>query len=79
MNKPRLFTTPTCPYCFALKKFLEEKGVEVEVIDVASDLVAQQEMIDKTKQATVPVMEIDGEYIVGFDRKRITKLLNIED
>lgn len=79
MAKVRVFSTPTCPYCFALKRFLEEKGIEVESVDVSSDLEAQKEMIEKTKQATVPVTEINGEYIVGFDRKKICELLKIKD
>ncbi|MCK9446577.1 glutathione S-transferase N-terminal domain-containing protein [bacterium] len=79
MAKVRVFSTPICPYCFALKRFLEEKGVEVESIDVSSDLEAQEEMIQKTKQTTVPVTDINGEFIVGFDRKKICELLKIED
>lgn len=79
MTKVRVFSTPICPYCFALKRFLEEKGIEVEVIDVSSDMEAQKEMIEKTKQSSVPVSEINGEYVVGFDRKRICELLNIAD
>jgi len=79
MIKVRLFSTPICPYCFALKRFLEEKGVEVESIDVSADLVAQEEMINKTQQTTVPVVEINGEYVVGFDRNKICELLGIED
>lgn len=74
-----MYSTPICPYCFALKRFLEEKGIEFESIDVSSDLVAQKEMIEKTQQATVPVLEVDGEFIIGFDRKRIVELLKIED
>ena len=79
MAKVRLFSTPICPYCFALKRFLEEKGIEVESIDVSADMEAQKEMIEKTKQTTVPVTEINGEYIVGFDRKKICELLKIDD
>ncbi|HNY36179.1 MAG TPA: glutaredoxin domain-containing protein [Candidatus Pacearchaeota archaeon] len=79
MTKVRIFSTPTCPYCFALKRFLEEKGIEVESIDVSADLTAQKEMIDKTKQTTVPVIDINGEFVVGFDRKKICELLKIED
>lgn len=79
MSKIRLFTTPICPYCFALKRFLEEKGIEFDVIDVSADLEAQKEMIEKTKQATVPVLDVDGEFVIGFDRKRICELLKIED
>jgi glutaredoxin len=58
---------------------LEEKGIEFEAVDVSSDLEAQKEMIEKTQQATVPVMDIDGEFVVGFDRKKICELLKIED
>lgn len=79
MPRIRLFTTPICPYCFSLKKFLEEKGVEVEEIDVTKNEIAMEEMINATQQTTVPVLDIDGEFIVGFDREKICKLLKIED
>jgi glutaredoxin-like YruB-family protein len=79
MPRIRLFTTPICPYCFSLKKFLEEKGIEVEEIDVTKNEVAMEEMINETQQTTVPVLDIDGEFIVGFDREKICKLLKIED
>jgi glutaredoxin-like YruB-family protein len=79
MPRIRLFTTPICPYCFSLKKFLEEKGVEVEEIDVTKNEVAMEEMINETQQTTVPVLDIDGEFVVGFDREKICKLLKIED
>ena len=67
----RLFTTPTCPFCMSLKKFLEERGIEFQLIDVSSDLEAQKEMIEKTKQQTVPVIDINGEFVVGFDRRNL--------
>jgi glutaredoxin-like YruB-family protein len=79
MPRIRLFTTPICPYCFSLKKFLEEKGIKVEEIDVTKNEVAMEEMINETQQTTVPVLDIDGEFVVGFDREKICKLLKIED
>jgi len=79
MPRIRLFTTPICPYCFSLKRFLEEKGIEVEEIDVTKNEIAMEEMINATQQTTVPVLDIDGEFIVGFDREKICKLLKIED
>jgi glutaredoxin-like YruB-family protein len=79
MPRIRLFTTPICPYCFSLKKFLEEKGVEVEEIDVTKNEIAMEEMINATQQTTVPVLDIDGEFIVGFDREKICKILKIEN
>lgn len=77
--KIRLFTTPICPYCFSLKRFLQEKNVDFEEVDVSANEVALQEMIDETKQTTIPVLDIDGEFVVGFDRKKICELLNIKD
>jgi len=79
MKKVRLFSTPICPYCLTLKRFLEENGIEVVSIDVSQDEEAQKEMVEKTKQTTVPVLDIDGQFVVGFDRKKICELLGIED
>jgi glutaredoxin-like YruB-family protein len=75
--KIRLFSTPICPYCVTLKRFLDEKEIKYEEINVLEDTEAQDEMISKTDQVTVPVLDIDGEYIVGFDRKRIVEKLGI--
>jgi glutaredoxin-like YruB-family protein len=79
MAKIRLFTTPVCPYCMTLKRFLKEKNIAFEEIDVTEDLVAQEEMIKKTNQSTVPVLAIDDEFIIGFDRKEIVEKLGIEE
>ncbi|MDD3171584.1 MAG: glutaredoxin domain-containing protein [Bacilli bacterium] len=79
MARIRLFTTPICPYCFSLKRFLQEKGIEVEEIDVSENEIALEEMIKETEQTTVPVLDIDGEFLVGFDRKKICEILKIED
>ncbi len=74
----RIFSTEACPYCQTLKAFLDEKGVEYEDINVAEDEQARQEMIDKSQQMGVPVTEIDGEIIVGFDKEKISQLLGID-
>jgi glutaredoxin-like YruB-family protein len=79
MARIRLFTTPICPYCMTLKRFLKEKNIEFEEIDVTEDLEAQEEMIEKTKQSTVPVLAIEDDFIVGFDRKEIVEKLGLED
>ena len=79
MAKVRLFSTPLCPYCVALKEFLKEHHIEFEEIDVSQDQQAAKEMVEKTGQMGVPVLETDGEFVVGFNREKITKLLNIED
>lgn len=73
----RVFSTPSCPYCVALKSFLKEHNIEFKDIDVAQDLEAQKEMIEKSGQYEVPVLDIDGEIIVGFNQERIKQLLKI--
>ena len=79
MTKVRVFSTIVCPYCVALKEFLKERNVEFEEIDVSQDKRAQEEMIEKTGQMGVPVIEIDGQVVVGFDREKISKLLGIRE
>lgn len=79
MTKVRLFITQGCAYCFVLKDFLKQRGIEFEEIDVASDKKAREEMIKKSGQMSVPVVEINGEIVKGFDRKKIVELLKIKD
>ncbi len=78
MAKIRIFSTTQCPYCVTLKEFLKEHDVEFEDINVAEDKVAAEEMIKKSGQMGVPVVEIDGEIIVGFDKQKICEILKIK-
>jgi len=73
----KVYSTPACPYCFTLKEFLKEKGIDFEDIDVSKNEAILQEMVQKSGQMGVPVIEIDGQIVVGFDREKILKLLNI--
>jgi len=75
----KVYSTPTCPYCVTLKEFLKEHNVEFEDIDVSSDREAAEEMIKKSGQMGVPVADINGEIVVGFDKERIKQLLRITD
>ncbi len=77
MPKVKVYTTPTCVYCVTLKKFLEEKNVEFQEVDVSEDKEAADRMIEKTGQMGVPVIEIGEEMIAGFDKDKISKLLNL--
>ena len=77
--KVKVYSSPICPYCVALKSFLKEHNIEFEEIDVSQDEKEAREMVEKTGQMGVPVLEKDGEFVVGFDREKIIKLLNIED
>lgn len=75
----KIFTTPTCAICFALKQFLKEHNIEFEEIDISNDKKAREEVIKKTGQMEVPVIEIDREIVVGFDKDKIIKLLKIKE
>jgi len=78
MPKVKVYSTPSCFYCVSLKKFLEEYSIEFVEIDVSKDRQAAEEMVKKSGQMGVPVIDIDGEIIIGFDREKICKLLKIE-
>ena len=78
-NKVRVFSTATCPYCVTLKTYLEEKGIEYEHIDVSVDKEGAQEMIKKSGQMGVPVSDINGEIVIGFDKGKINELLEIKE
>ena len=78
MNKIKIYTTPTCAYCKMAKEYFKSKGFEYEEYNVATDIAKQKEMIDKTGQFGVPVIDIDGKIVIGFDRPKINELLNIK-
>lgn len=75
MDKIKVYSTPTCPWCRMLKDYLIEKKVEFENIDVSSDRNAADEMVEKSGQLGVPQIEINGRMIVGFDRDAIEEEL----
>lgn len=77
MPKVIIYTTPTCVYCQMAKAFFKEHNVAYEEKNVSVDIKAQEEMIAKSNQLGVPVIDIDGELTVGFDKERISKLLNL--
>lgn len=77
--KVRVFTTVACPYCYTLEEFLKEKGIEFEEVDVSKDEKARDEMIKKSGKLEAPVIDIDGQIVVGFDKEKIVKLLNIKE
>ena len=74
-NTVTIYTTPTCGWCGAVKEHLQTLGVAFEEVDVAADMNRAREMVEKSGQYGVPVVDINGEIIVGFDRERIDALL----
>jgi len=75
----KVFVTPVCPYCVTLKEFLKMNNIEFEEIDVSKDEKAKEELVKKTGRMEVPVIEIDGEIVVGFDKEKICKLLKLKE
>jgi glutaredoxin-like YruB-family protein len=73
----KIYSTPTCVYCKTLKEYLAKNDVEFKNIDVSKDEKDLQEMIKISGQMGVPVVDIDGEIIVGFDKNKIDKLAKI--
>ena len=71
----KVYSTPVCPWCIKAKELLKQKGVKFEEFDVSSNEKARNEMLEKTGQLGVPVLDINGTVIVGFDQKTIEKAL----
>jgi glutaredoxin 3 len=75
MEKIKVYSTETCPYCVMVKEFLKDKKLEFEDIDVNSDKDKAQEMVEKSGQMGVPVVDIGGKIIIGFDKPKIEETL----
>lgn len=71
----KIYTTQTCPYCVMAKNYFQKKGVQYEEVNVSVDEKAREEMINKSHQMGVPVIDINGSIIVGFNRSEIDKAL----
>ena len=77
MPKVTVYSTPTCPWCYKEKDFLKENNIPFEDVNGAADHKAAQDMIEKSGQMGVPVTEIDGTIIVGFDKNALKKALKL--
>ena len=73
------FSTPVCPYSITLKAFLKDKGFDFEEVDVSQDEKRKEEIIEKTGKMQAPIIEIDDQVIVGFDKEKLVQLLNIKE
>ena len=76
-HKVIIYTTLTCVYCKMAKEFFGAHDVAYEEYDVARDEQARNDMVQKSGQMAVPVIDIDGNVVVGFDRPRLSELLGI--
>ncbi len=77
-HKVKVWSTKSCPYCTMEKDFLKQSKIQFEDIDVSTDQKAANEMVEKSGQMGVPVTEIDGKIVVGFDKEKLKKLLDIK-
>jgi len=73
-----VFSTPTCSFCNAAKKYFREKGVKYTDIDVSCDQAAARDMVRRSGQMGVPVIDIGGRIVVGFNRPQIDQMLGIK-
>lgn len=77
MPNVKIYTTPFCVFCKMTKDFFEANKIVYEELNVAADAKAREEMISKSGQFGVPVTDIDGQLVIGFDRARLSELLGL--
>ena len=77
-KKVTVYSTSTCPFCIRAKQFLKDNSIQFENIDVSENHEKAQEMIKKSGQMGVPVLEIGEEIIIGFDKDKIKEALDIK-
>ncbi len=78
--QPRVivFSTPTCSFCNSAKQYFRQKGIKFRDVDVSSNAAAARDMVRRSGQQGVPVIDIGGKIVVGFDRLKINQLLGIK-
>ena len=73
-----IYTTPSCVYCKMAKDFFRANNVAYQEFDVAFDDKAREEMVNKSHQLGVPVIDVSGKIFVGFNKPEIAKALGIK-
>lgn len=76
-HRVTVYTTPTCPYCTQVKRYLDSNNVRYSEVDVASNQAAAQELVNRTGQQGVPQTEIDGQFVTGYNTQELDRLLNL--
>ena len=77
-KKVTIYTTPTCHFFHMAKEYFQANGVKYDEYDVAANMEKRKEMMEKSGQLGVPVITIDNQVVVGYDRPRLAQLLNIK-
>jgi glutaredoxin-like YruB-family protein len=78
-NRVIVYSTVSCPWCYRAKDWLTEHKVKFEDVNVGVDQAKAQEMIDKSGQMGVPVIEVNGKIIIGFDEEKLKSALGIKE
>jgi glutaredoxin 3 len=75
MAKVTIYSTPTCVYCKMAKEFFTKNNIAYTEHNVADDAKAREDMFNKSHQMGVPVIDVDGSIVIGFDKRNLEKLL----
>ena len=70
-----IYTTPTCSYCTMAKNWFRENGIRFTEYNVARDTRRADEMVRKSGQMAVPVLDVNGRILVGFNKSEIENAL----
>jgi len=77
INEVKVYSTPTCSWCTKVKEFLKGNGIEYKDFNVAEDEVAREDIVKRSGQMGVPVIDIDGELVIGFNQVQLKEKLGI--
>lgn len=78
MANVTIYSTPVCVYCKMAKSYFDEKGIKYQEKNVATDIPAREDMMKKSGQMGVPVIDVDGKIVIGFDKTKLQELLGIK-
>ena len=78
MKSVTIYTTPTCHFCHMTKDFFDANGITYTEKDAARDMAARQEAVQKSGQMGVPVIDVDGAIVIGFNEPKLRELLEIK-
>jgi glutaredoxin 3 len=77
MKQIKIYSTESCGFCVRVKQYLKDKNLEFETVDIGAEPEKAQEMVEKSGQMGVPVIDVEGEIIVGFDKEKIDQALGL--
>ncbi|OGF63778.1 NrdH-redoxin [Candidatus Giovannonibacteria bacterium RIFCSPHIGHO2_02_42_15] len=78
MKDVKIYTTPVCSYCKMAKDLFQKNNIQFTEYNVATDVKAREEMVQRSGQLGVPVIFVNNDIVVGFDREKLSRLLEIK-